>query len=88
MLQDILRVRLEVEPTPAKQRLISFLEGLQCNATDVPRNEKGAIIIAHSMGGWIRRHAVNQRPELLAGILYAGVPQYFVDQLCDFTAQI
>ena len=40
-----------LSPHLLSKRLISFLEGLQCNATDVPRNEKGAIIIAHSMGG-------------------------------------
>ncbi|KAM3505573.1 hypothetical protein MY11210_007910 [Beauveria gryllotalpidicola] len=35
---------------------------------------RGAIVIAHSLGGLITRHAVNQRPELFAGVLYAGTP--------------
>ena len=73
-----------LSPHLLSKKLITFLEGLQCNATNVPRNEKGAIIIAHSMGGLITRHAVNQRPELFAGVLYAGVPQYCINILGPF----
>ena len=73
-----------LSPHLLSKKLITFLEGLQCNATNVPKIEKGAIIIAHSMGGLITRHAVNQRPELFAGVLYAGVPQYCINILGPF----
>ena len=73
-----------LSPHLLSKKLIAFLEGLQSNATDVPRKEKGAIVIAHSMGGLLARHAVNQRPELFAGVLYAGVPQYCINILGPF----
>ncbi|KAL2857856.1 hypothetical protein BJY01DRAFT_116278 [Aspergillus pseudoustus] len=62
-------------------RLIRYLEGLPCNAPDVPPHKRGAWVIAHSLGGLITRHAVNQRPELFAGVVYAGVPQHCVNIL-------
>ena len=73
-----------LSPHLLSKRLIAFLEGIRCNATGVPESEKGAMIIAHSMGGLITRHAINQRPELFAGVLYAGVPQYCVNILGPF----
>ena len=73
-----------LSPHLLSKRLVTFLEKLQCNATGVPRSEKGALIIAHSMGGLITRHAVNQRPELFSGVLYAGVPQYCINILGPF----
>ena len=73
-----------LSPHLLSKRLLAFLEGLQCNATGVPRSEKGAMIITHSMGGLITRHAVNQRPELFAGVVYAGVPQYCINILGPF----
>ena len=73
-----------LSPHLLSKRLIAFLEELQCNATSVPSSEKGAMIIAHSMGGLITRHAVNQRPELFAGLVYAGVPQYCINILGPF----
>ncbi len=73
-----------LSPHLLSKRFIAFLEELQCNATGVPGSEKGAMIIAHSMGGLITRHAINQRPELFAGVLYAGVPQYCVNILGPF----
>ncbi|KAG7005308.1 hypothetical protein G7Y79_00020g048360 [Physcia stellaris] len=63
------------------RRLIGFLEQLPCNAKGVPAHERGATVIAHSMGGLITRHAVNQRPELFAGVVYAGVPQHCINIL-------
>ncbi|RMZ75201.1 hypothetical protein DV738_g5599, partial [Chaetothyriales sp. CBS 135597] len=45
------------------------------------RRAGGAIVIAHSLGGLITRHAVNQRPDLFAGVLYAGSPQHCVNIL-------
>ena len=73
-----------LSPHLLSKRLIAFLEELQCNATGVASNEKGAMIIAHSMGGLITRHAANQRPELFAGVVFAGVPQYCINILGPF----
>lgn len=70
-----------LSPDLLSKRLIKFLEKLPCNAEDVPARERGATIIAHSMGGLITRHAVNQRPELFAGVVYPGVPQHCVNIL-------
>lgn len=74
-----------LSPDLLSQRLITFLEGLPCNRptpdgeTQSPR--RGAIVIAHSLGGLITRHAVNKRPDLFAGVVYAGVPQHCVNIL-------
>ncbi|KAF9886061.1 hypothetical protein FE257_012118 [Aspergillus nanangensis] len=70
-----------LSPHLLSKKLIKFLEGLPCNAPDVPREKRGAYVVAHSLGGLIARHAVNQRPELFAGVLYAGVPQHCVNIL-------
>ncbi|ODM17217.1 hypothetical protein SI65_07616 [Aspergillus cristatus] len=70
-----------LSPHLLSQKLIKHLEGLPCNAPDVPREKRGAYVIAHSLGGLIARHAVNQRPELFAGVVYAGVPQHCVNIL-------
>ncbi|KAF7176440.1 hypothetical protein CNMCM7691_002569 [Aspergillus felis] len=70
-----------LSPHLLSKRLIKFLEGLPSNAPDVPPEKRGAYVIAHSLGGLITRHAVNQRPELFAGVLYAGVPQHCVNIL-------
>ncbi|TLS27577.1 hypothetical protein PpBr36_05186 [Pyricularia pennisetigena] len=61
-----------LSPARSSARLLKFLEGLNCNMRDEP---SGALVIAHSLGGLITRHAVNQRPELFSGVVYAGVPQ-------------
>jgi len=68
-------------PHRLSKQLIRFLEQLPSNQPGVPKSERGAVIIAHSLGGLITRHAVNQRPELFAGVIYAGVPQYSVNIL-------
>lgn len=70
-----------LSPHLLSRHLIKFLETLPSNASGVPSREKGATVIAHSMGGLITRHAVNQRPELFAGVVYAGVPQHCVNIL-------
>ncbi|TLD20525.1 hypothetical protein PspLS_08348 [Pyricularia sp. CBS 133598] len=61
-----------LSPSRSSARLLKFLEGLKCNMRDKP---SGALVVAHSLGGLITRHAVNQRPELFSGVVYAGVPQ-------------
>ncbi|KAL2823749.1 hypothetical protein BDW59DRAFT_91513 [Aspergillus cavernicola] len=70
-----------LSPHLLSERLIRCLEGLPCNAPGVPPHKRGAYVIAHSLGGLIARHAVNLRPELFAGVLYAGVPQHCVNIL-------
>ncbi|EED18641.1 conserved hypothetical protein [Talaromyces stipitatus ATCC 10500] len=70
-----------LSPHLLSKRLIKFLEGLPCNAPGVPVEKRGAYVIAHSLGGLITRHAVNQRPDLFAGVVYAGTPQHCVNIL-------
>jgi len=70
-----------LSPHRLSQQLIEFLEQLPSNQPGVPKSESGAVIIAHSLGGLITRHAVNQRPDLFAGVIYAGVPQHSVNIL-------
>ena len=70
-----------LSPHLLSRNLIQFLENLPCNAPGTPAEKRGAIVIAHSLGGLITRHAINQRPELVAGVVYAGVPQTCVNIL-------
>ncbi|KEQ70324.1 hypothetical protein M436DRAFT_53326 [Aureobasidium namibiae CBS 147.97] len=73
-----------LEPLFLSKQLIEFLEKLPCNKPGTPKNKRGAVVIAHSLGGLITRHAVNQRPELFAGVVYAGVPRTCVNILGPF----
>lgn len=52
-------------------KLYEFLAGLESNKGP---NKKGAIVIAHSMGGLITHHCMQRDPSLLRGVIYAGVP--------------
>ena len=73
-----------LSPELLSQRLIAFLERLPCNRGSSDGSlptRRGATVIAHSLGGLITRHAVNQRPDLFAGVVYAGVPQHCVNIL-------
>ncbi|KIX94830.1 uncharacterized protein Z520_09520 [Fonsecaea multimorphosa CBS 102226] len=70
-----------LSPDLLSRKLIKFLESLECNQPGTPHEKRGATVIAHSLGGLITRHAVNQRPELFAGVVYAGVPQHCVNIL-------
>jgi pimeloyl-ACP methyl ester carboxylesterase len=70
-----------LSPHLLSRKLVEFLEKLPSNQPGVPRRERGALVIAHSLGGLITRHAVNQRPELFSGVLYAGAPQRCVNVL-------
>lgn len=70
-----------LSPALLSQRLVKVLEMLPSNAEDVPEHKRGATVIAHSMGGLITRYAVNRRPELFAGVVYAGVPQHCINIL-------
>jgi len=70
-----------LSPDYLADRFIKFLESLPCNQPHVPPQQRGAWIIAHSLGGLLTRYAVNKRPELFAGVVYAGVPQNCVNIL-------
>ncbi|KAL8670165.1 MAG: hypothetical protein Q9168_005279 [Polycauliona sp. 1 TL-2023] len=70
-----------LSPHLLSRRLIRYLESLRSNTENSAGGGKGAIVIAHSLGGLITRHAVNQRPELFAGVVYAGVPQHCINIL-------
>ncbi|KAK8194435.1 hypothetical protein M8818_007627 [Zalaria obscura] len=70
-----------LDPLYLSRRLIAFLEKLPCNQPGTPKHNRGATVIAHSLGGLITRHAVNQRPDLFRGVLYAGVPTTCVNIL-------
>ncbi|KAF2845691.1 hypothetical protein T440DRAFT_260021 [Plenodomus tracheiphilus IPT5] len=73
-----------LSPHFLSRRMIQYLESLPCNQPGVPREKRGAWVIAHSLGGLITRHAINQRPDLVAGVVYAGVPQHCVNILGPF----
>ena len=70
-----------LSPDLLGERLIKFLEGLECNKPGIPPEKRGATIIAHSLGGLITRWAINRRPELFAGVVYAGAPHQCVNIL-------
>ncbi|OAA53394.1 hypothetical protein ISF_08747 [Cordyceps fumosorosea ARSEF 2679] len=61
-----------LSPRRLSSHLQEFLAKLPSNQAGSPN--RGALVIAHSLGGLITRHAVNARPELFSGVLYAGVP--------------
>jgi len=73
-----------LSPDLLSDKLINFLESLECNHPETPPEMRGATVIAHSLGGMITRHAVNRRPELFAGVVYAGTPQNCVNILGPF----
>lgn len=70
-----------LSPHILSRRLTEFVKSLPCNQPGVPPQNRGAIVLAHSLGGMITRHAINQHPELFAGVVYAGVPQGCVNIL-------
>ncbi|EJP61760.1 chitin synthase [Beauveria bassiana ARSEF 2860] len=60
------------KPTTAVRPTQGFLAKLPSNQAGL--SDPGALIIAHSLGGLITLHAVEARPELFFGVLYADVP--------------
>ncbi|KAI9752752.1 MAG: hypothetical protein M4579_005508 [Chaenotheca gracillima] len=70
-----------LSPGLLSRKLLKFIEGLPCNSSGTHPKDKGATVIAHSLGGLLTRHAVNERPELFSGVVYAGVPQTCVNIL-------
>ncbi|CAF9906799.1 MAG: hypothetical protein GOMPHAMPRED_004933 [Gomphillus americanus] len=73
-----------LSPALLARKLTAFLETLQCNQPGVSPESCGATVIAHSLGGLITRRVVNDRPELFAGVVYAGTPQFCVNILGPF----
>ena len=73
-----------LSPSLSSRKLISFLERLPSNQPGMLLKDSGALVIAHSMGGLVTRHAINKRPELVSGVIYAGVPQHCVNILGPF----
>ncbi|KAF2728614.1 hypothetical protein EJ04DRAFT_516485 [Polyplosphaeria fusca] len=70
-----------LSPHILSKRLIEYLKSLPCNQPGTPPGKRGAVVIAHSLGGLVTRHAINQCPELVAGVVYAGVPRTCVNIL-------
>ncbi|KAL2024413.1 hypothetical protein VTK56DRAFT_8224 [Thermocarpiscus australiensis] len=70
-----------LSPHLLSRKLVEFLEKLPSNQPGTPGEQRGAMVIAHSLGGLITRHAVNQRPDLFSGVLYVGVPQRCINIL-------
>jgi hypothetical protein len=70
-----------LSPHLLSKKLTEFLEKLPCNGGGVVNRKRGALVIAHSLGGVITRHVVNHRPELFSGVVYAGVPQSCINIL-------
>lgn len=71
-----------LSPHLLARKLTAFLEKLPSNQPGA--SEKGALVLAHSLGGVITRHVCNQRPELFSGIIYAGTPQSCINILGPF----
>jgi hypothetical protein len=67
-----------LSPHLLSRQLTEFLEKLPSNTG---KYGSGALVIAHSLGGLITRHVVNNRPELFSGVVYAGVPKTCVNIL-------
>lgn len=70
-----------LSPHLLSRKLIEFLEKLPSNQSTTAPEKRGALVIAHSLGGLLTRHAVNKRPELFSGVVYAGSPQRCVNIL-------
>ncbi|KAI0538474.1 hypothetical protein GGR58DRAFT_294859 [Xylaria digitata] len=70
-----------LSPHLSSRKLVDFLRHLPSNHGVKDHQDRGATVIAHSLGGLIARHAVNQRPELFASVVYAGTPQRCINVL-------
>ncbi|KAI5917957.1 hypothetical protein F4810DRAFT_715978 [Camillea tinctor] len=73
-----------LNPHLLSRKLIAFLEQLPSNQPGESPGSRGAMVIAHSLGGLITRHALNQRPELFSGVIFAGTPQRCINILGPF----
>ncbi|KAI0393621.1 hypothetical protein F5Y17DRAFT_431637 [Xylariaceae sp. FL0594] len=73
-----------LSPHILSRKLINFLQSLPSNQGSGDGENRGATVISHSLGGLITRHAVNQRPELFSGVIFAGTPQRCINILGPF----
>ncbi|RYO79233.1 hypothetical protein DL764_010043 [Monosporascus ibericus] len=69
-----------LSPHLLSRKLNGYIENLPSNQGTAVEG-RGALVIAHSLGGLITRHAVNQRPELYSGVIFAGTPQRCINVL-------
>ncbi|OLN86521.1 hypothetical protein CCHL11_10286 [Colletotrichum chlorophyti] len=69
-----------LSPHLLSRKMIEFLERLPSNQPG-SKEPRGALVLAHSLGGFITRHVVNQRPELFSGVVYVGTPQRCINVL-------
>lgn len=70
-----------LSPHLLSRHLEAYLDKLPCNRRGIAPERRGATVIAHSFGGLLTRHIINRRPELISGVVYAGVPQTCVNIL-------
>ncbi|RGP80796.1 hypothetical protein FLONG3_1065 [Fusarium longipes] len=70
-----------LSPRLLSRKLQEYLQSLPSNQPGTPIGSRGALVISHSLGGIITRHAVNQRPDLFSGVVYCGTPQRCVNIL-------
>ncbi|RSM12690.1 hypothetical protein CDV31_006266 [Fusarium ambrosium] len=70
-----------LSPPLLSRKLQKYLQKLPSNRPGTPIESRGALVISHSLGGLITRHAVNQRPDLFSGVLYCGTPQRCINIL-------
>ncbi|PNP81937.1 hypothetical protein FNYG_04963 [Fusarium nygamai] len=70
-----------LSPHLLSRKLQEYLQKLPSNQEGTPAGSRGALVISHSLGGIITRHAVNRRPDLFSGVLYCGTPQRCVNIL-------
>ncbi|KAK1980659.1 hypothetical protein LZ30DRAFT_594368 [Colletotrichum cereale] len=69
-----------LSPHLLSRKMTEFLEKLPSNQPDY-KEPRGALVLAHSLGGLITRHVVNQRPDLFSGVVYVGTPQRCINVL-------
>ncbi|OBR13958.1 hypothetical protein CH63R_02684 [Colletotrichum higginsianum IMI 349063] len=69
-----------LSPHLLSRKMIEFLEKLPSNQPG-SKEPRGALVLAHSLGGLITRHVVNQRPDLFSGVVYVGTPQRCINVL-------
>ncbi|KAK3948545.1 hypothetical protein QBC32DRAFT_54740 [Pseudoneurospora amorphoporcata] len=70
-----------LSPARLSKKLNEFIEKLPSNQPHTPPEQRGAWVIAHSLGGLITRHAVNQRPDLYSGVVFCGTPKRCINIL-------
>lgn len=70
-----------LSPALLSRKLQQFVKNLPSNRSGVKAEARGVTVIAHSLGGLITRHAINQNPNLFAGAIFVGTPQRCINIL-------